>query len=136
MPATQQIGGEDREEALRVFHERLDTYAALHQKLEEGLPPRGSERSSFSALLFRRYLATAIRTARWKARPGDLFTPAAAQAFPAILADVYATSDGQTFSDLFRQRAARPVACRQRAVSTRSGAARSGCDPASAARAG
>jgi len=109
VPAALQIGGEDREEALRVFHERVDAYAALHEKLEEGLPPRGSERSAFSTLLFRRYLATAIRTARWKARPGDIFTPAAAQAFQAIIADAYATSDGQTLSDLFRQRAARPV---------------------------
>ena len=39
MAATRQIGGEDREEALGVFHERVDAYAALHRKLEEGLPP-------------------------------------------------------------------------------------------------
>ena len=109
VPAARQIGGEDREEALRAFHERVDAYAALHRKFEEGLPPRGTERTAFGTLLARRYLASAIRTARWKARQGDIFTPAAARAFAGIIRDVYATSDGARLADMFKQRAARPI---------------------------
>jgi hypothetical protein len=109
VPAALQIGGEDREEALVAFHERIDAYAALHRKFEEGLPPRGTERTAFGTLLARRYLAAAIRTARWQARQGDIFTPAAARAFEGIIRNAYATADGAQLADIFRDRAARPI---------------------------
>ena len=109
VPAAPQIGGEDREAALQVFHEQVGAYAALHKKFEEGLPPRGTERTAFGALLARRSLASALRTARWKARPADIFTPAAARAFEGIIRDVYATADGAQLARIFNERAARPI---------------------------
>ena len=61
--------------ALAVFTSRLDAYARLRGRLEEPLPSFDERRSSFSVLLARRYLASALRSARGGARPGCLFGP-------------------------------------------------------------
>lgn len=64
---------------LQSFHENVARYAALRARLEEPLPrfddPR---RDEWSVMLMRRYLASAIRTARRGAEPGVIFAPAAA----------------------------------------------------------
>jgi hypothetical protein len=61
--------------ALAVFTSRVDAYARLRGRLEEPLPPFDERRSSFSQLVARRYLASALRSARGGAQPGCLFGP-------------------------------------------------------------
>lgn len=60
--------------ARQVFAERTARYATLRARLEEPLPSFDTRRDSWSLLLMRRYLASAIRTARVRAGIGDVFT--------------------------------------------------------------
>lgn len=97
------------EDALRAFHQHLNLYAALHRRLEGPLPPRASARETLSALVARRYLASAIRTARMSARQGDVFDPNAARVFRAIIGEVFAAPGGGAIAKEFSRRAASPV---------------------------
>jgi hypothetical protein len=77
-------------EALRAFESRLAHYTALRARFEERLPafddPR---RDGWAQLLMRRYLASAIRTARREAQPGCIFGPVALQVRAAIAEALY-----------------------------------------------
>lgn len=97
------------DETLRQFHASVNLYAALHRRLEGPLPARVPVRDTFSALLARRYLASAIRTARSSARQGDIFDPGAARVFQGIIAEAFSAPGGAALADDFRRRAARPV---------------------------
>jgi hypothetical protein len=70
-----------RAAALRVFSERVDRYVWLRAKCEDPLPSFDLRRDPWSLLLTRRYLASAIRTARTQARAGDIFSPPVADLF-------------------------------------------------------
>jgi antitoxin (DNA-binding transcriptional repressor) of toxin-antitoxin stability system len=63
---------------LESFDAAVARYAALRARIQEPLPdfddPR---RDDWTRLLMRRYLASAIRTARREAEPGAIFAPAA-----------------------------------------------------------
>ena len=86
----------DRDAALGVFHERVDSYVALHRRLAP--PPVGAgSTDSLSRLLTSRYLASAIRSSRLTAQQGDIFTPHVATAFRQLLADSIGERDGETF---------------------------------------
>lgn len=67
------------------FADRVDRYVSLRARLAAPLPPVDGPRG-WSNLLARRYLASALRTARSAARQGDLFTPAATLMFRERLA--------------------------------------------------
>ena len=67
--------GDDHGAAARIFTERVERYARLRARLEEPLPPFDTRRDPWSLLLTRRYLASAIRTARASAKAGDVFGP-------------------------------------------------------------
>ncbi|MBI2189429.1 MAG: hypothetical protein HYU37_20220 [Acidobacteria bacterium] len=67
--------GDDHAAAARIFAERVERYARLRARLEEPLPPFDARRDAWSLLLTRRYLASAIRSARAHATPGNLFAP-------------------------------------------------------------
>ena len=81
-----QHAGAQSDEALRSFDAAVAGYAALRATFEEPLPafddPR---RDGWTLMLMRRYLASAIRTARLGAEPGVIFAPAAG-AFRDIIA--------------------------------------------------
>lgn len=77
----------DRSATLRIFHERVEAYVNLHRRLEAPLPPMTGEARTTSMLLAKRYLASAIRTARSTARPGDIFDRVVAGAFREIIAE-------------------------------------------------
>jgi hypothetical protein len=62
------------EDAVRGFVARVEAYARLHQRLEAPLPPIGTTADRLSRLVNRRYLASAIRSARRDAKRGDIFT--------------------------------------------------------------
>jgi len=79
--------------ALEGFHDRIAGYAALHRRLEEGLPPINSDRTMRSYLLNRVYLAAAIKAARPHARQGDFFTPQVAPLLRRIIAESLAGED-------------------------------------------
>ena len=89
-------GPADPGETLRVFIERVESYAALHRRLA---PPPAVVRSTdpVSRLLTSHYLASAIRGSRQTAQQGDLFTPDVATMFRHLLADSIGERDGETF---------------------------------------
>jgi hypothetical protein len=86
----------DADAALSVFHERVDSYVALHRRLA---PPLAAADSTdpLSRLLTKQYLASAIRSSRRTAQQGDIFTPDVAAVFRQLLADSIGERDGETF---------------------------------------
>ena len=86
----------DPDAALAVFHERADSYVALHRRLA---PPLAAADSTdpLSRLLTRQYLASAIRSSRRTSQQGDIFTPDVAAVFRQLLADSIGERDGKTF---------------------------------------
>ena len=86
----------DPDAALVVFHERVDSYVALHRRLAP--PPAAADSTDpLSRLLTRQYLASAIRSSRRIAQQGDIFTPHVATVFRQLLADSIGERDGETF---------------------------------------
>ena len=73
--------------AMRTFAEGTERYARLRARLEEPLPSFDARPDSWSLMLTRRYLASAIRTARSHARQGDIFMPPIAQLFRGLIGD-------------------------------------------------
>jgi hypothetical protein len=86
----------DPDAALRVFNERVESYAALHRRLAPP-PTTASPKDPLAKLLTREYLASAIRNARRGADQGDIFTPDVATAFRWRLADSIGEMDGEMF---------------------------------------
>src|SRR5712691_3210042 len=94
--ARAQSGIFDPDAALRVFHENVESYAALHRRLAPPpAAPRGTD--SLSRLLTSQYLASAIRSSRRFAQQGEIFTPQVATVFRQLLADSIGERDGETF---------------------------------------
>ena len=86
----------DPDATLAVFHERVDSYVALHRRLAP--PPAAADSTDpLSRLLTRQYLASAIRSSRRTAQQGDIFTPDVAAVFRQLLADSIGERDGETF---------------------------------------
>jgi len=86
----------DADAALRVFHERVESYAALHRRLAP--PPSGiTSTDPIGKLLTRNYLAAAIRGARRSTEQGEMFTPEIATLFRWMLADSIGERDGEGF---------------------------------------
>jgi hypothetical protein len=86
----------DADAALQVFHERVESYAALHRRLA---PPASTMTSTdpLSKLLTRQYLASAVRSARRYAQQGEIFSPEIATLFRWMLADSIGELDGERF---------------------------------------
>ena len=62
--------------AVRTFTTAVERYADLRDRLAEPVRPQRPSRDSWSALITRRYLASAVRAARRDARAGCIFTTA------------------------------------------------------------
>lgn len=77
----------DRASAVRTFTERIERYERLRGRLEAPLPPFDARRDGWSLMLTRRYLASAIRTARAHARLGEVFGPPAGEMFRTVIAE-------------------------------------------------
>jgi len=84
----------DADVALSVFHERVESYAALHRRLA---PPVMTRTDPLSKLLTRTYLAAAVRGARPYAQQGEIFTPEIATLFRWMMADAIGERDGERF---------------------------------------
>jgi hypothetical protein len=95
-PAHAQSAVFDSDAALGVFHERVDSYVALHRRLAP--PPFAADSTDpLSRLLTKQYLASAIRSSRRTSQQGDIFTPDVATVFRELLADSIGERDGETF---------------------------------------
>jgi hypothetical protein len=90
-------GDRDSVAALQAFHQRAETYAALHRQLAASLPPLGSRVDRQSLLAARAFLASAIKAARPNARQGDLFTPAVTRIVRDIVIEARYTGDFSVF---------------------------------------
>ena len=86
----------DADAALNAYHERVESYAALHRRLAPP-PPAMAGSDPISKLLGRQYLAAAVRGARPYARQGDIFTPEVATLVRWMLADAIGEVDGEHF---------------------------------------
>jgi len=84
----------DADVALSVFHEQVESYAALHRRLA---PPAMTSTDPLSKLLTGNYLAAAVRGARRYAQQGEIFTPEIATLFRWMLADSIGEHDGESF---------------------------------------
>jgi hypothetical protein len=86
----------DANAALQVFHERVESYAALHRRLAP--PPSAMTNTDpLSKLLTRQYLASAVRSARRYAQQGEIFSPDIAALFRWMLTDAIGEVDGEGF---------------------------------------
>jgi hypothetical protein len=72
--------------ASAVFTSRIEEYARLRGRLEEPLPALDEKRGARPAMLTRRYLASAIRAARPRARAATVFAPPVGDAFRHLIA--------------------------------------------------
>jgi hypothetical protein len=77
------------DQALQVFRAHVDSYLALHRELEARVAPLDARGQPLHTYLSRQILATSIRRARGAVQQGNIFTPAVAQRFHAIIADTY-----------------------------------------------
>ena len=73
--APQTTGPSDPPVAVTMFADRIAEYVTTRARLEEPLPAFDERRDSWSLMLTRRYLASAIRAARPSARKGTIFSP-------------------------------------------------------------
>lgn len=71
--------------ARQEFAGRIGRYSTLRARLEERLPAFEPRRDSWSLFLTRRYLASAVRTARARAVMGDIFTPGVTALFRSTI---------------------------------------------------
>jgi hypothetical protein len=105
--ASQALEGMDQAGAVRMFNARVERYARLRARLEEPLPSFDARRDAWSLMLTRRYLASAIRTARRDASQGNVFGPPVAEMFREVIAhaiydvDVEGLVDGDLEADEF-----------------------------------
>jgi hypothetical protein len=91
--SAQEPASNARAAVMEKFARRVDAYVTLHRRLEEPLPPMTREAGSWSMFLAKRYLASAIRTARSKAMQGDIFDPDAATMFRELIAEAPSDPD-------------------------------------------
>lgn len=64
---------DDHGAAVQIFARRVEQYAWLRARFEEQLPSFDADRRPWSLLLMRRYLASAIRSARARAASDGIF---------------------------------------------------------------
>jgi hypothetical protein len=74
-------------DVVEEFVMRVDAYVQLHHRLEASFPPMEETRDPLSRLLNKRYLASAIRSARRHAKEGNIFGPPVEEMFRTRIAD-------------------------------------------------
>jgi hypothetical protein len=89
----------------REFTTRMNDYLALHKEVEKKLPAlKSKEQLPEMITAHQQALARKIREARPQARPGDIFTPAAAEAFRHAIRSVFKDPNTSTARTVTRQR--------------------------------
>jgi hypothetical protein len=79
---------------IKEFLKRVDTYVALHKKLEDTLPPLPKQTTPQSIDQHQRALAKLIQEARKGAKQGDILTPQMQALVRRLLRPVFAGRDG------------------------------------------
>ena len=87
----------DRDAALRLFHQRVEDYAALHRRLEGPLPALATTRNMLKNYVAQQLLANAIRKARYGVHQGVVFSPDVASVFRALISDALQGQDVEAF---------------------------------------
>ena len=87
----------DPDAALRLFHQRVEDYAALHRRLEGPLPPLTTTRNVLKNYIAQQLLANAIRKARRDVHQGVIFSPDVASVFRTLIADALKGQDVEAF---------------------------------------
>lgn len=100
----------DRSEVLQAFQKRVEAYVVLRDRLAQPLPPLTATADSLSMVLAKRYLASAIRSAR-ALRPGNVFDPPVGAAFRQLISETLESPDFERFLSKLddRRRASRGI---------------------------
>jgi hypothetical protein len=85
-------GQSPRPDGLEEFEARVSRYTTLRAELEKGLPTLTGSDDVVQVRNVETALGTRVRTARGRARQGDLFTPQATAAFRKILGQMDAST--------------------------------------------
>lgn len=81
--------------AVAAFVQRVETYVALHRKLEDAAPKLPDDATPQQIAQRERVLGEQITVARATARPGDIFTPAMATYTRQLFRQVLSGRQGQ-----------------------------------------
>jgi hypothetical protein len=73
--------------ALRLFHERIETYTELQRGLERPLPHLKTTRNVSEIFIARQLLGDTIRQARPGAQQGNIFSPEVSSEFRSLIAE-------------------------------------------------
>lgn len=82
--------------ALQAFYERIGSYVTVRDRLAEPLPPMTAATGSWSMMLAKRYLASAIRAARPAAR-GNVFNATVTSFFRHTISETLQSLDFTEF---------------------------------------
>jgi hypothetical protein len=93
-PPAQSPGNADAQ-AVAAFLDRVNAYAAIHEKLESKTPKLPDERSPKQIDDRQRAFAQLLQTARPQAKQGDMFTPAMTALARRVLNRIFAGPDGK-----------------------------------------
>ena len=89
----------------KEFTGRVEEYLTLHKTVEKKLPAlKSKEELPEMIAAHQQALARKIREARPQARPGDIFTPAAREAFRHVIRGVFQDPQAATARTAIRQR--------------------------------
>ena len=95
--SARQPASDVRAAALRFFSQRVESYAALHRRLEGPLPPLTATTEMRQNDAARQLLAGEIRKGRPTAKQGDIFEPGVAAVFRALIAGALKGRDVEGF---------------------------------------
>jgi hypothetical protein len=84
---------------IKDFLKRVDTYVALHKKLEATIPSLPKEATPQQVDAHERALGKLIQQARAGAKPGDLFTPAMQTFVRSVLQPIFTGKAGRQIKD-------------------------------------
>ena len=84
----------DDAKALAEFLDRVNQYAAQHQKLENTLPKLSKDSTPVQVDAHQRALAKLIQDARQDAKHGDIFTPASQAVIKKLITKMLSGADG------------------------------------------
>src|SRR5688572_30091799 len=92
-PTTQRVNPDAA--TLAEFMKRVESYVALHKKLEATLPKLPAQTDPVTIDKHQRALARLIQDTRTAARPGDIFFPAMQQLLRRLLRPIFSGPDGR-----------------------------------------
>ena len=94
---------------LTEFKKRIEEFAKLHRTLETTLPKLPSEASPEQIDRHQRALATLVSSSRPKARPGDIFTPAARTYIHGVMERLFANANRRQLRESIQDENPGPV---------------------------